>query len=83
MNCIGVRSALHSALSKYGVDPNMVDPWFFPTPNQYATLLEQKGFAVQSISLIPRPTPLPRHKGLFGWLEVRVKYGSERFSRSS
>jgi hypothetical protein len=34
-------------------------PWYFPTPGDYATRLERAGFRVDSIALIPRPTPLP------------------------
>jgi hypothetical protein len=43
-------------------------PWYFPTPGDYATRLEQAGFRVDSIALIPRPTPLPGD--LLGWLET-------------
>ena len=43
-------------------------PWYFPTPGDYATRLERAGFRVDSIALIPRPTPLPGD--LIGWLET-------------
>src|ERR1700716_1747787 len=43
-------------------------PWYFPTPGDYATRLERAGFRVDSIALIPRPTPLPGD--IVGWLEV-------------
>src|SRR5258708_24065790 len=43
-------------------------PWYFPTPDDYATRLERAGFRVDSIALIPRPTPLPGD--LTGWLET-------------
>jgi hypothetical protein len=43
-------------------------PWYFPTPGEYATRLEAAGFRVDSIALIPRPTPLPGD--LLGWLET-------------
>jgi len=32
------------------------DFWFFPTPEQYTQILEQHGFEVSYIELIPRPT---------------------------
>jgi hypothetical protein len=43
-------------------------PWYFPTPGDYATRLERAGFRVDSIALIPRPTPLPGD--IAGWLET-------------
>jgi hypothetical protein len=43
-------------------------PWYFPTPGDYATRLERAGFRVNSIALIPRPTPLPGD--IIGWLET-------------
>jgi hypothetical protein len=36
--------------------------------NDYATRLERAGFRVDSIALIPRPTPLPGD--VIGWLET-------------
>ncbi|BGP20996.1 hypothetical protein JCM10213_003239 [Rhodosporidiobolus nylandii] len=68
LNMVGVRSALHAALAEYGVDANTVDPWFFPTPEVYSTILQKAGFRVEYCELIPRPTPLPT--GLRGWLET-------------
>jgi SAM-dependent methyltransferase len=43
-------------------------PWYFPTPGDYATRLERAGFRVDSIALIPRPTPLPGD--IIGYLET-------------
>ncbi|GAA5882982.1 hypothetical protein JCM16303_006774 [Sporobolomyces ruberrimus] len=68
LNMIGVRGALHSVLGQRGYDPEQSDPWFFPTPEHYRSLLEQVGFRVESCELVPRPTPLPT--GLRGWLET-------------
>lgn len=53
-----IRSALHAALRQRGIDPETVDPWYFPTPDAYQAQLEAHGFDVTSIALIPRPTPL-------------------------
>lgn len=44
------------------------NPWFFPSTSEYQTLLEQAGFQVLYIELIPRPTPLTSH--LQAWLEL-------------
>jgi len=58
-NVDSLRAALHAALSRRGVDPAAVDPWYFPTTEDYAGRLRRRGFAVEEIALIPRPTPLP------------------------
>jgi trans-aconitate methyltransferase len=54
-----IRTALVEALNRRGIDGESRVPWYFPTPRDYATRLERAGFRVDSIALIPRPTPLP------------------------
>ncbi len=54
-----IRTALVQALNRRGMDGEARVPWYFPTPGDYATRLERAGFRVDSIALIPRPTPLP------------------------
>jgi hypothetical protein len=54
-----IRTALVQALDRRGVDGESCVPWYFPTTEDYATRLERAGFRVNSIGLIPRPTPLP------------------------
>jgi trans-aconitate methyltransferase len=56
------------ALDRRGLDGEARVPWYFPTPGDYATRLEHAGFRVDSIALIPRPTPLPGD--VVGWLET-------------
>jgi trans-aconitate methyltransferase len=63
-----IRTALVQALERRGMDGEARVPWYFPTPGDYATRLERVGFRVDSIALIPRPTPLPGD--LVGWLET-------------
>ena len=63
-----IRKALIQALDRRGVDGTSRDPWYFPTPGDYATRLERAGFRVDSIALIPRPTPLPGD--IIGYLET-------------
>jgi trans-aconitate methyltransferase len=63
-----VRTALVQALDRRGIDGEARVPWYFPTPGDYATRLERAGFRVDSIALIPRPTPLPGD--IIGWLET-------------
>lgn len=61
-----IRRACHAELAARGADPEAVDPWFFPTVEDYRARLEGVGFTVRSIELIPRPTPLPGD--VAGWL---------------
>ena len=63
-----VRTALVQALDRRGMDGESRVPWYFPTPGDYATRLERAGFRVDSIALIPRPTPLPGD--VIDWLET-------------
>ena len=63
-----IRTALVQALNRRGIDGESRVPWYFPTPGDYATRLERAGFRVNSIALIPRPTPLPGD--IIGFLET-------------
>jgi trans-aconitate methyltransferase len=54
-----IRNALTAALEAQGLVDKFVDPWFFPTPDEYSAMLKNFGFTVTSAELIPRPTPLP------------------------
>jgi trans-aconitate methyltransferase len=63
-----IRTALVAAMNRRGIDGEALVPWYFPTPDDYATRLERAGFRVDSIALIPRPTPLPGD--IIGWLET-------------
>ena len=63
-----VRTALVQALNRRGLDGEAYVPWYFPTPGEYAQRLERAGFRVDSIALIPRPTPLPGD--IVAWLET-------------
>jgi len=63
-----IVAALETELVRRGVDPGPVNPWYFPDAGEYRPLLESHGFEVDSIELIPRPTPLPGD--VTGWLET-------------
>lgn len=63
-----IVAALAAALERRGHDPRAANPWYFPTVADYRARLEARGFAVESIKLIPRPTPLPGD--VTGWLET-------------
>ncbi|KAJ7505574.1 S-adenosyl-L-methionine-dependent methyltransferase [Mycena galericulata] len=71
MNCIGIRSTLYSVLKTRGHNPAPLDPWFFPSVEDYTKLLIAASFEPLQISLSPRATPL--EDGLKGWLEVFVR----------
>jgi SAM-dependent methyltransferase len=62
-----IRDALHAALRRRRIDPLRHDPWFFPTAAEYRVLLERGGFAIESLVLFDRPTPLPG--AMSAWLE--------------
>lgn len=63
-----IRSALHGALRQRGVDPITIDPWYYPSPEDFSKLLVNSGFIVRYIEIIPRPTRLPGE--LLDWLEI-------------
>jgi trans-aconitate methyltransferase len=67
-NIQSILDALRMALHERGQDLDRVNPWYFPTPDEYKALLEQANFHVDYIELIPRPTPLPTD--ILGWLTV-------------
>lgn len=71
-NCASVRGALHDALKVRGIDPEPLDPWFFPDEAEYTRLLEEGGFEVLAIERFSRPTPLPGP--LEDWLDTFCEF---------
>jgi SAM-dependent methyltransferase len=67
-NVAAIGVALVAALERRGVDGHAAFPWYFPSAEAYAARLEARGFAVDQIALIPRPTPLPTD--MAGWLDT-------------
>ena len=67
-NIATIRLALQVTLAPYGIDAEEAAASFFPSAAHYRHLLEQAGFEVQFIELIPRPTPLPT--GMEAWLNT-------------
>jgi SAM-dependent methyltransferase len=63
-----ILEALVAALDRRGLDGLAAIPWYFPAPAEYSARLEGCGFRVESITLIPRPTPLPGSLG--DWLDT-------------
>jgi trans-aconitate methyltransferase len=67
-NVAKIRSALHAGLRRHAIDPMPIDPWYYPSPEEYSALLSKAGFIVNYIDLIPRPTKLPGD--ILDWLEI-------------
>lgn len=65
-NIATIVTAIESALSSRG--KLIKSPWYFPHPEEYRQRLEERGFEVNTIDLIPRPTLLPGD--VSGWLET-------------
>ncbi|PBK74633.1 cyclopropane-fatty-acyl-phospholipid synthase [Armillaria solidipes] len=71
MNCIGIRGALYKALKTRGYDAGAMDPWYFPSVEDYTEILKAESFEPIEVTLTPRVTALPA--GVFGWLAVFVR----------
>jgi trans-aconitate methyltransferase len=67
-NIAAIRTALQTTLAPFGIDAEAAAASFYPSPAVYRRLIEAAGFTVQSIELIPRPTPLPN--GMESWLNI-------------
>jgi SAM-dependent methyltransferase len=63
-----IREALGQALAKRGLDIEALNPWYFPSAEDYRGRLERAGFVVETIFVFPRPTPLPGE--MTAWLET-------------
>jgi trans-aconitate methyltransferase len=69
-NIAAILEALAGAMAEAGL-PEPACPWYFPTPGQYATLLEAGGFRVARMEHFARPTPLEGGDGaLADWLAM-------------
>lgn len=65
-NVAAVVTALNAAREALG--RAAVHPWDFPSPALQRRRLEAVDFAVETMALVPRPTPLPT--GMAGWLDT-------------
>jgi SAM-dependent methyltransferase len=63
-----IKRALIEALNRRGVDGEGASPWYFPTVEDYSARLNNRGFTINYIALIPRPTALPGD--VTAWLET-------------
>lgn len=71
-NVATIRSAIREAAHAAGVEPTRLhSPWFFPSPAEYARLLEDGGFRVRLMEHFDRPTPLDDcPDGIMDWLRM-------------
>jgi len=67
-NMAEVITAITQALAEYGCTGQ--NPWFFPSPETYETLLEDRGFEVHRMIHFERPTPLAGEDGLANWVRM-------------
>lgn len=65
-NVAAICVAMAAALEAAGIPDPVRMPWSFPSPAEQTERLEAAGFKVDSMELIPRPTPLPT--GMANWI---------------
>jgi hypothetical protein len=73
-----IVSAITQLLSARGIDAAAVNPWYFPTPEEYGARLTAHGFEVVAIDHFPRPTPLS--VDIAAWLEIFTQSFFSAFS---
>ena len=66
--CAAIAVAIGAVLARRGIDVSTVNPWYFPTAEDYSARLRAGGFVIDSIALVPRPTPLA--SGVKGFLDT-------------
>ena len=71
-NVGAIANSLYYALDAIGCPlSGDVNPWYFPSIGEYATLLEKQGFDVIYAVLFDRPTPLEDGDvGMANWIEM-------------
>jgi trans-aconitate methyltransferase len=68
-NVATVTEAVDRACREAGL-PERDWPWFFPSPAQYAAMLEDAGLEVRRLDFQDRPTRLTGKNGFVGWLAM-------------
>ncbi|QSJ19486.1 methyltransferase domain-containing protein [Nostoc sp. UHCC 0702] len=70
-NVQAIVKALHTALTEINFPAESLNPWYFPSIGEYASLLEQQGFDVTYAIMFHRPTPLAEGEaGIKNWIEM-------------
>ena len=70
-----IRLALHCALRRRGIDPLLIDPWYYPSTEEYSQLLSDNGFTVDYLDLFSRPTRLPGD--ILSWMKIFAQVFSQ------
>src|ERR1700739_2601432 len=68
-NIAAIRVALMAALERHGFGDREDGVNYYPTAESYTSRLNQHGFRVEQMALIPRPTKL-EESGMEGWLRT-------------
>ena len=68
-NVATVTAAVDRACREAGL-PERSWPWFFPSPAQYAAMLEDAGLEIRELDFRDRPTRLTGEDGFAGWLRM-------------
>lgn len=68
-NVATVTAAVDQACREAGL-AQRVWPWFFPSPAQYAAMLEDAGLEIRELDFRDRPTQLVGENGITGWLRM-------------
>jgi hypothetical protein len=76
-NVAAIATAIRAVGERRGADPEKMCPWFFPSVADYKRRLEQGGFNVTTMMLVPRPTELDI--GMDGWLKTFGRSFFEQF----
>jgi hypothetical protein len=67
-NTAAIIVALSAVLGRHGRDAHQLSPWCFPSAAAYRKKLEDAGFSVEEIRIVPRPTALPT--SIEAWLDT-------------
>ncbi|MBD0293332.1 MAG: methyltransferase domain-containing protein [Jiangellaceae bacterium] len=68
-NVATVTAAVEQACREAGLAERSW-PWSFPSPAQYAAMLEDAGFELRELDFRDRPTRLTGREGFVGWLRM-------------
>lgn len=58
-NIAPIRAALRAEAELAGLEPDRIDPWYFPTETAYIDRLTHAGFHIERSHCFDRPTELP------------------------
>jgi trans-aconitate methyltransferase len=67
-NTAAIVVALSAVLGRRGLDTHQLSPWYFPSAAAYRKKLEDAGFSVEEIRIVPRPTAL--RTSIEPWLDT-------------